>query len=353
VENSKKNTGKMIIGSALAAVIGFGASGAGLAFGLGSAGFIMLLPFLPVVMMALYGFAGILPACVIGISLFAGTVYSMGAAMAAAFAAAFVIPGAAMIYVSKKGIPFFQQIRFGMVVQAICIVGTLAAFFIMYGSDLGGAAAEMLRENLSLLTPEQKEAAAEIFKSMYAQIGAETNYATADEFFEEIIKMFEQMMKLSLPMLMIFCIMLNGSVGPLWGNYIRARRGEENVQFVPLRGWRIPPMITLGIVIGFILTLLIRNANRAETEMIYLLIVSALVLALTVQAAASMLSRMFKAGVKTGKRTLICVLMLLFAGNFMTIYGALSALFGSQGLFMPLMRKRMEKMNQDKEDHEE
>ena len=349
------STIRLIIGLVLAVVFGIGSSGIAILFSPETIPLVMMIPFIPVFIMVLYGYSGYLPPMVYITAFGIGTSFTLGPWAALGILAAFAIPGFCMIYVSKKGLPFFQQIRFSMIMQAVSIVFVIVILYSAYGSDLGGMAAQAMRSSFEEIPAESKEAFAEMIASMNSQFGLAIEYTTAEDLFNKLEKIFEQSIKITVPMMMVVCIIVNGAIGPLWGNAIRAKRGDEGVQFVPIRGWRLPPITIIAIIMCYIITMILTLMQRAEIDMLYLLASVCVFFAFSVQASASVLSRMFRAGVKKGQRTLICTLMFILAPSFFQIYGVTSALFGSQGVFMPLIRKRMEKKldEKDKEDPEE
>ncbi len=352
MEKNKIALIKVATASIAAAILGLEISGIGVLIHLPPAPFMMMMLFIPVIMMALYGASGFVPPAVFAISLIAGTYFTLGGFWCVGLQIVYGIPGAAMIYLSYRGIPFFKQIRFAMIVQAMSILITMMILYAMYGPNMGGAAADIIRNSVSALTTEQTDFVASHIKEYYEALGFVYPYNSSEEMLANVVNTFEQMLKMSIPMVMVICILINSTCGVLIGNYIRKRRGEENVQFVSVRGWRLPPMLSITIFGALLITAVIRRLGRSETDMIYMLISFGFTAAFTVQATASILSRLSRIGVKKGNRSLICMAFLLFGGSLPVLYGAGSALFGSQGVFMPFIRKRIENKKNDEEDHD-
>lgn len=115
----KKVSGRTIWMTVLAVVLGAFASGIS-AFVLGASGamYAWLMFLAPLLSMLLYGGGGLLPVCAFNVVALGGSAYLMGGLFAALVLVGACLPAAFMVYESRKGVPFFQQLTRALAAQA-------------------------------------------------------------------------------------------------------------------------------------------------------------------------------------------------------------------------------------------
>ncbi len=330
--------GKKILSVILALLLGLCASGAIGAL-IPSCMYLSALSVLSSLLLAfLYGFAGMLPVIVMALSmLVSGFVF--GSWMIPAYLTIVdIVPGAVMIWGSRKGVKFFYQVRNALIAELIVFVVLLSAIRMITGQDFASFFKAIFDEMIMALSPEEQSAFAEYLNQI---INPETAFET--EFNTENILAFfsdgmEQTLSIMMPVALILYSFVNGAIGVLWMNWLRYRHGEENVQFVPLRGWRLSKQITLGLLIVFVAVLIVGNKAQEAGVSAKIMVVTAIVCAACIQASASFLSRLSMMGVSAKKRTLFLIVFFLISMVYFPFYGIMSALFGSKGLFVPKIR---------------
>ena len=286
----------------------------------------------------MYGFAGMLPVIIMSLSMLVSG-FLVGSWLIPAYLMIVgIFPGTVLIWGSKKGIKFFSQVRNALIAELIAFVALLLAIRLMTGQDFASFFKLMFDDMISGLSPEAKvEFAGYLNQIINPQNASETAVDT-----ENILAFFsdgmEQTLSLMMPVALIVYSVLNGAIGVLWMNWLRHRHAEKNVQFVPLRGWRLSKQITLGLLIVFVAVLIIGNKTAEAGIAAKFMAISAIVCAACIQASASFLSRLSMMGVSAKKRTLFLIVFFLLSMVYFPFYGIMSALFGSKGLFTPKVR---------------
>ncbi|MBQ1257655.1 MAG: hypothetical protein IIX93_10340 [Clostridia bacterium] len=335
---NNQSLGKKFIAAILAILFGLSASGA---FGLvSSAGMYLsvLSVFSSMFLAFLFGYGGIFPASLMALTMLVSG-FAVGGWMIPAYLLLIgILPGAVMIYGSKKGIRFFAQVRNAMIAILISFVILVLAIRSVTGQDFASFFKTMFDEMISTFSMEEKDAFAQYLNQIINQI--DTQEAAVDT--ENILAFFsdgmEQTISLLMPVSMIIYAVLNGALGVLWMNWLRQKHGESNVEFVPVRGWRLSKQVTLGLAVVFVAVLIIgKNAQEAGISA-RIMAGTAIICAACIQASASFLSRLTVMGVSVKKRTLFLVVFILLTFVYFPFYGIMSALFGSKGLFTPKVR---------------
>ena len=295
----KKVSGRTIWMTVLAVVLGAFASGIS-AFVLGASGamYAWLMFLAPLLSMLLYGGGGLLPVCAFNVVALGGSAYLMGGLFAALVLVGACLPAAFMVYESRKGVPFFQQLA-----RALAAQGQIIAV-----------------EN--------------------------------DELIAAILDGLELSIQVGVPMLIVLLTNVNAGLGVLWGNALRARRGEDNVQYKPLSTWYTPPALTLTLTGSLILFAILKATGQTSLEIVLVMLLTEGVVLATMQAAASMLRRMKAGGASVAKRTIITVAVLALFNVMMIFYGIASAYLGSHGVITTAIKKKLMKNGQDKGDFE-
>ena len=342
-----RSSGKRILAMVLAALFGVCASGLSMGISLMAAFFSMIALIAPMLSMFLYGFGGIQAAAAMLITMEIGSYFAGGITWTLTLFLAAAIPAATMIYFSAKGAPFFRQIRYALAAQALGLVAVLALMYLHFGADLGTVLADYVRDAFSGLDAEMTEAVASIFRNIYQQAGLTLPEDSA-ELLSQMAAQYEQTVKVLLPVLMVSVVGVNGGIGVLWGNYLRARHGEANVKYVAMSGWRLPARTVAGLLFTLIATYALASTGNADWLMVNSVFLAIGMLAAQVQACASILSRLRLTGMSAKKRAIFFVLMLLFLNVVgLVAYGVLSAFIGSKGLITTVLKARVEKKRRE------
>lgn len=286
----------------------------------------------------LFGFAGFLPAVTMAaVMLISG--FAVGSWVIPAYLFVIgILPGAVMIYGSQKGLKFFSQVRNALIAELIAFVVLLGALRVLTGQDFASFFKTMFDEMISEMPEDAKDLFAEYLNQIINQQNASETKVNTENILSFLSDGMEQTLSLMMPVAMVMYSVLNGAVGVLWMNWLRRRHGEDNVQFVPLRGWRLSKQIILGLVIIFIAVIIIGNRMAEAGLSARLIAGTAIVCAACIQASASFLSRLAMMGVTVRRRTIFLFVFFFLSMVYFPIYGIMSALFGSKGLFAPKVR---------------
>lgn len=302
----------------------------------------------------LFGFAGMLPVIVMSVSMLAAGFFTGGWVISAYLFMIGIFPGAVMIYGSRKGLKFFVQVRNALIAEIAAFVIVLLSVKMLTNMDFATLFKSMFDEMMRSLSPEARDAFSEQLNILINQQYAGENAVATEDMLAYFSEGMEQTLSLMMPVAVILYSFSCGAIGVLWMNWLRYRNKEENVEFVPLRGWRLSKQVIIGLIVVSIAVLIIGNRTAEAGVSAKLMVVAAITCAAYVQASASFLTRLSLMGVSKGKRTVFLVLMILFTQIFFFVYGILSALFGSRGLFTPKVRMvRTGMPDQDKEKEED
>lgn len=286
----------------------------------------------------LYGFGGFTPALVMSVSMLVMGYFTGGGVIAGYLFLIGVLPAGVMIFSSYKGYKFFSQVRNALIAELAAFVLLLALLRLITGQDFSAFFRSIWEEMLEMMPDATKQAFAQLLNDMINPQNTAESMISTEDMLSYISEGMEQTLAIMMPAMLVLYSVINGAVGVLWMNWLRIRHGEDNVKFVPLSGWRLSKQITLGLLIVYIAVLIISQRAGEAGVSAQIIVIFAILAASFIQACASFLSRMRMLGVTSGKRILFLALMLFLSGPFFSLYGILSALFGSKGLFTPKRR---------------
>lgn len=329
---------KMILSILLALFFGLSVSGTiGYLFPAGEM-LTALSVFSSIIIAVLYGFGGIMPVIVMTVTmLISGFVFGGWGIPAYLFLIG-VLPGFVMVYGSKRGIKFFAQLRNAMIAQLFAFVILLFAMRMITGQDFAAFFRSIWDQMIELMPADVKDAFADILNQLINQQNAKENIISTSDMLEFFSEAMEQTLAVMMPAAVVLYSVLNPSVGVLWMNWLRVRHQEENVKYVPLSGWRLSKQVTLGLIIVYIAVLIIGNRMPEAGASAQIIVLAAIIYAGCIQACASILSRFRLLGMSVGKRICFLILIAIITFVHFPIYGIMSALFGSKGLFTPKIR---------------
>ncbi len=345
----KKASGRMIWMTVLAVVLGAFASGIS-AFVLGASGamYAWLMFLAPLLSLLLYGAGGLLTVCAFNAVALGGSLYLMGGRFAALVLVGACLPAAFMVYESRKGVPFFRQLAHALAAQAVGLVAVVVILGLRYGSNLAGAASDAIRGLFDSMGSAFADRIAESIRAVYRAQGQIITVEN-DELIAAILDGLELSIQVGVPMLIVLLTNVNAGLGVLWGNALRAKRGEDNVQFKPLSEWYTPPALTLTLSGSLILFAILKATGETSIEIALVMLLTEGAVLCTMQTAASMLRRMKAGGASVAKRTIITVATLALFYVMVIFYGIASAYFGSCGVVTTALKKKLMKNGQGKD----
>lgn len=283
-----------------------------------------------------YGFGDIYGAAAIAVTALIGMYSVNGAFSALLMLVAFVLPYAAYVFMSEKNLPFFKLMGYSMGAMGVGILVCLVIITRSAGSDIGKLLSDTMNESLNALSAETKQSLAELYASFYAVQNITLDTSDPSRLLSEIALQMEDMTKLVMPSLLVGIIIENAALGTLIGGFIRFKRNVPGAGYNPVSHWRLPAKITIGVILFVILGAVLARTQGAQGEVILFTALCTAYIACTVQTIASVYSKLSMIGVRFIFRLMWIVLLVVGLGPFPLLYGSLSALFGSYGLFKQL-----------------
>lgn len=345
----KKVSGRTIWMTVLAVVLGAFASGIS-AFVLGVSGamYAWLIFLVPLLSLLLYGAGGILPVCAFNAVALGGSFYLMGGLFAALVLVGACLPAAFMVYESRKAVPFFRQLTHALAAQALGLVAVVVILGLRYGPNLAEVASNAIRSFFDSMGATFADRIAESIRSLYR---AQNQIITIenDELIAIILEGLELSIQVGVPMLIVLLTNVNAGLGVLWGNALRARRGEDNVQYKPLSTWYTPPALTLTLTGSIILFTILKSSGQTSIEIVLVTLLTEGMVLAVMQTTASLLRRMKATGASVARRTIMTVALLMLFNLMVIIYGIASAYFGNHGVVTTALKKKLAKNGQGKD----
>ena len=253
---------------------------------------------------------------------------------------AVALPLAVMAYLDMRKLLFFKRMYASLAVQLMGMVLALGLIVLIYRENLGDLTAKALKSGFDQMSVAMKEMLASYYKRFYGAMGLELKYETADEMLAAVAETCGELVKISLPAMLIVIASINVLPGVRIYSGVRVKRGIPGETNEPVAKWRMKDQAVLGLIL-LIVTGIVLNATIAERGRVVLYTVETLALvACTVQTVASISDRMSKAPIGTGMKVAFCVLLILFFFQSIPFYGGLSMLIGSHGIITNWLRRR-------------
>ena len=262
----------------------------------------------------------------------------MGIQGAIAFTLAFIIPSAFILRTIRLKSSFSVRVGTAVISQIIGIVLTLGYARLSFGKSIIDAFTEIFGSFLGLMSDETLDSLLVQFYSIngiksITSMQNVTGLLDASQrasYINKLTSDIRNTLAVSLPGALLTASYHTGLVSAFLSTLI-CRNKRKDGAYVPIAVWYTPYKITFGAV-GMIIVALIMNAVGVSSAQTILNATGSLAMALfTVQAISSFERRMKAAGRNLVFRIIIIALSALILRNFIAIYGAYSAVFGTFG----------------------
>lgn len=297
-----------------------------------------------VIGVALYVWAGIIPAVVLAIAATANTFAGFGPLMGTALLPMTLLPPALIVWNACRKLPFFQQMQRGLIAFLGGTAATALLVALLFGGDIVGQIAAIMRSVFD-------EAGTEFWKLIEPRLTAldpTVTFETFAELFDDIVSLIQAYYELYLLANMLAGAAVSAIVAVFWGNWLLARRGEATPDsFVGLHDWFLPANLTWGTLMTLLAAWIVTGTAIPGGAIAWCAVSALAQVAFVVQALAACDRRIKARGATRGRRTATVVLILL-AGlifraygtfTFLSLIGCASALFGRRGAARPIVEK--------------
>lgn len=287
---------------------------------------------------------GMVPAVVLGISSMVSSLFVFGILTGSILWLSWLIPAGALMMGIRRGEPFFSQISKGIVIAVAAVIFALVGMTVKFGTDM----VKLVIDQLRLTFESQQELFWEMLSPMFnGELSQEQFVQVYYDMFNILQLYYENYLLPNLLSGAIIAVLIS----VLWGNWLKARRGEAtNQSYCGMSGWYLSSNTTFGLLLtmgaGFVLS----KTSVRGADMAWITVKSLGSLAFTVQCIAAMDRRMKSNGSGYVRRVVILVLLVAFGAlcgalGYMAILGCASALFGSKGAAKPLINKFKDDMD--------
>lgn len=321
---------------------------------------------MPILISVLYAWAGWIPAAVaslgsvVSLTVIASQlgVTDMLGLFAAGCAVILVLPAAVSCWMLEKRQPFFRRMIVSAVVQTAALLGCTAVVYLGLKIDLVDKMIEVLRMGIDIMPAEARLTLLQnmAMQGLLTEESVEmmnTGFVTMfdlNQALDQALDTMHYMYKQAMPAVVLNSGLLSGVLMTTVPGLICARRGDEpQAEYIPMSGWFLPSSAVSGIAVCLISSYALGWMNVSGYEAVTIVFTMLGGTLLTLQGIAALSRGLKQAGRRRGSRIALITAALLFAGQFVQIAGAMSALFGRKGAISGWFRKRMEEKRKEDE----
>lgn len=304
-------------------------------------------------MVALYAYAGGVPAALLGACGAISSLWMLGVPMGAASLLLWLGPAILAIQGVGKREPFFRQLSRTIAAAVLMAAAATAAMALFFGSDMVASAVDQVRATFE----QQKQQLWAMFSPAFE------GKLTEDAFVSVYYDLFNQIQlyyEYNLLSNLLSGAAVSAMLSVLWGNWLVARRGDATPEsFRGLSDWYLPSNTTFGLLLTLAVSSVLTQLGVQGAEMAWVVVGNLCSVAFITQCLAALNRRMRQNGAAVGRRTAMTVLLLLMGAifgrilgglsifNLLSVLGCMSALFGRKGAARPLINKIKEMMDGD------
>ncbi len=311
----------------------------------------------PVILCALYAWAGWVPAAIGA----AGTLCTMSYAapifgvnsvlMLVGTLLILLAPAAAVIYATEKRMKFFTRLTIAIAAQTAVLLIAMAVIYAGMKIDLVDQMIAATRESMDYLPA----GSVSVVLQQFAMSGILTEESIAelsggilttgdisrvlDQAFEAISYTLKQL----LPALILSSGLLSGiAMTSLSSRICKNCDRKPPVDHVLIDHWRVPPSTVGMLIVGSISGMIMQYSGVVGSEAVTMVFTLLAMELLIIQGIAAISRRFREVHASTLSRLGLITASLVFMPSFLEIMGILSLLFGSRGVITMWMKKRME-----------
>ena len=341
----------------LASIIGL--VGGALLSGSSALSLSMIFMTVPVLSLTLLAWAGPIPAALCLGSALVRVETSLGAAAMLAAAVVFVIPVGVAWLLSSRRAPYFRS----MVLVAVSQLGALLLVVLYLNLRFRMSVVDLLLAKMTEAQQSLPAAAQNLILELFGSFGLLTeetvsqiasgtlDAAGREEAFQLLYSRVEYLFKLTMPSILLTSSMLTGVLAVAIPTRIHVRYGDEPVYpHVSLHQWFIPSSTAVGLLVVLVTSYIIRASGVSGADSATVAIQSVVFMFFTLQGVAALDRMLRMRGWRRGSRAVFLALFTLFINypfRMVSVIGALSMLFGRQGLVTLWLKKRQEEKDKE------
>ncbi|MCR4621846.1 MAG: YybS family protein [Clostridiales bacterium] len=240
----------------------------------------------------------------------------------------------------QKG--FFSRMYLSLAVELICLVAALGLITLFSGKSAADLFTQALESSLNALPEETREIVASYYRTLYSMFDSRLADKSASEVFDYAVSQMSELIKLSLPSMLLVFAVLNVLPGAAVCALIRVKKGVKGEEAPYIGQWRLPASFTGGLIAVLIAAFVTQSLSPAHGQVVMYTALTGAVIMGIIQYAASWWDRLLRMGMTKGIRIAFFCVDTLFFFRLVPVYGWLSMLVGSRGLFRSILPKRGE-----------
>lgn len=238
--------------------------------------------------------------------------------------------------------PFGVQMRNGIAVAALGSIAAALIASLIAGGNIVDRLFSLVSNAARSLPAAYQDMMRRSFESIYgASIPADQIASVIDG----AIALLLPDSRMRFPAALFGGAILNGVFGVAFGNrYLWKRRLTSDECYLPLREWALPGNMTCGLLLILLVSFILYNFKVKNFESVFVVVLTISEYAFCIQAFGSIARRTSQQTDHRAVRILLYIVLIaaiLCGGAFyISIYGCLSAIFGSRGFMMQKMREK-------------
>lgn len=306
----------------------------------------------PSLILSLLGVWSGLPALAVGSAACLSTAYMVGGSGAAlAVCEACVIPAWAVMLILWRRPRFYQGVMQSAFFHFGALAVLVACLWITSGKDVIEYGMGLLRSMADAMPPQQTSLMLTSM-GMTGMLGSETGISfghmlTQQEcarLLDDIYQISATDFRQTLAQTLLVGGMTSGALSYWLCARVAATRGDEPaVSYAHPRDWRLPGHLIIGPAACALACYLAWHAGLSGADAAYIAMFSLAIQLLTVQGMGCTDRFLFKKGLPPGPRRAVIIGLLLLFQMALPVLGAISGLFGSQGLVSNWLKNRNNK----------
>lgn len=320
----------------------------------------------PILISLMFAWSGWIPSAVMALATVASTAlvaplsYGVNGALAGlAAAVVLVLPAAAGIWMLEKRMPYFRRMAVQIAAQTAALLAFMMVIYLGYQLDLVDVITAWIMETVNYMPSEMLTAMIQNFamsgmltqESIEAVTSGIVTWADVQQVFTQALDTMNYQMKMSMPTMLLTSGLLTGLLTTHLPSAVMHRRGDEpQADHRPVHTWHLPSQAVIGVLVCSVAGIVLQLMEVSGSEGVTIVFTSLGSTLFMIQGVAA-LSRRFRAnGMRPGPRRALIAAAFLMASNFLSMIGAMSAIFGRKGVVTEFKRRRMEERKEDDEE---
>ena len=235
---------------------------------------------------------------------------------------------------------FFRRMYLCLAAELVCLVAVLGATTLYTGKNAAELFTGALQNSLESLSGESREVVAGYYRAIYSMFDSRLADKTVSEVFDYAVGQMSELIKLTLPAILLVFAALNVLPGAGISAVIRTKRDIEGEKAPAIGSWRLPASFIGGLIAILVTAFIIQYLSPARGQVIVYTALTAAVIMGIIQYVASWWDRLQRMGMPRGMRIVLFVMETVFFFQLIPIYGWLSMLIGSRGIIRGFISRR-------------